>query len=424
MKKATVLIATRKGIKTESAYIDDNGVVFYSRDPFGNWSISDLATGCLLNSGYSTRKNAAADFESYLKDKMADMMKNKPEKYIKAARLIAGSVIDLQLKGDPEGIANHYTRKALMTAYDGVYSFYLEPFDHSADIKGQYMEAWPQDECGSSLNNGITDKDIYRSLVSGDDFYRLIGVSDLLVRCRIFKIAAYTLGRPYGHLYDLWINADTIRANRERTNQRAEQEEARKRMDQKRAEKQEQRKKDENMKKESTTKNWFEYCGTLEELKKTYRRLAMQYHPDRGGDNETMAAINNAYEKTFEDLKTRNNRKANANQQGYRYTNETAADYINIIAQLLKFDGLIVELCGYWIWVSGNTYAAKETLKATGFRWSTSKKKWYFDTLTGNKEKKHFCGRTSMAQIRMKYGSVTFEGDSTADDGSRLAYNG
>lgn len=28
---------------------------------------------------------------------------------------------------------------------------------------------------------------------------------------------------------------------------------------------------------------YFKNCGTLEELKKQYRRLAMKYHPDCGG---------------------------------------------------------------------------------------------------------------------------------------------
>jgi hypothetical protein len=31
---------------------------------------------------------------------------------------------------------------------------------------------------------------------------------------------------------------------------------------------------------------------SLEELKTTYRQLVMAYHPDRGGDNETMKRIN------------------------------------------------------------------------------------------------------------------------------------
>ena len=38
---------------------------------------------------------------------------------------------------------------------------------------------------------------------------------------------------------------------------------------------------------------YFTNCRILDELKKEFRRLAMLNHPDRGGDEETMKAINN-----------------------------------------------------------------------------------------------------------------------------------
>lgn len=37
---------------------------------------------------------------------------------------------------------------------------------------------------------------------------------------------------------------------------------------------------------------YFVGVTTLDDLKKTYRHLAMQYHPDCGGDAEKMKAIN------------------------------------------------------------------------------------------------------------------------------------
>ena len=36
----------------------------------------------------------------------------------------------------------------------------------------------------------------------------------------------------------------------------------------------------------------FKDCRTLEELKKKYHELVLKHHPDRGGDLETMKAIN------------------------------------------------------------------------------------------------------------------------------------
>ena len=41
---------------------------------------------------------------------------------------------------------------------------------------------------------------------------------------------------------------------------------------------------------------YFTNIHTLDELKREYRRLAFANHPDRGGDVETMKAINAEYE--------------------------------------------------------------------------------------------------------------------------------
>ena len=55
---------------------------------------------------------------------------------------------------------------------------------------------------------------------------------------------------------------------------------------------------------------YFTNCRTLDELKKEYRRLAMLNHPDRGGDEETMKAINNEYDAVFPTFKLAYNKTA------------------------------------------------------------------------------------------------------------------
>ena len=37
-------------------------------------------------------------------------------------------------------------------------------------------------------------------------------------------------------------------------------------------------------------------CSSLEEIKRAYRSLALKFHPDRGGSEEHMKAVNEAYE--------------------------------------------------------------------------------------------------------------------------------
>lgn len=55
---------------------------------------------------------------------------------------------------------------------------------------------------------------------------------------------------------------------------------------------------------------WFTKTKTLDDLKKQYRELAMQHHPDVGGDTETMKAINSEYDTLYPALQKIHNRTA------------------------------------------------------------------------------------------------------------------
>lgn len=152
---------------------------------------------------------------------------------------------------------------------------------------------------------------------------------------------------------------------------------------------------------------FFDHCTTLDELKKAYKAAAMKHHPDRGGDTATMQRINSEYEKRFEELKHQQHRAAAEDTTGRtKATTEDAGDFIRIVSELLKLDGLEVELCGRWLWIGGQTMKHREKLKALGCKWSSTKKLWSW----------HFAedgdtwhrGRRSMEQIRRKYGSTTF----------------
>jgi hypothetical protein len=43
---------------------------------------------------------------------------------------------------------------------------------------------------------------------------------------------------------------------------------------------------------------------TPEELRRRYRQLSREHHPDKGGNNETQAQINTEYEKALAELST------------------------------------------------------------------------------------------------------------------------
>ena len=45
---------------------------------------------------------------------------------------------------------------------------------------------------------------------------------------------------------------------------------------------------------------YFQNIHSLADLKKEYRRLAMQNHPDKGGDTAIMQQVNSEFERLFE----------------------------------------------------------------------------------------------------------------------------
>jgi hypothetical protein len=74
---------------------------------------------------------------------------------------------------------------------------------------------------------------------------------------------------------------------------------------------------------------------------------------------------------------------------------------------------LNIEICGSWIWVSGNTYTYKEQLKESGYHYSRSKKMWYFASEPID-EKRKYRHSQSQDKIRFKYGSEKVETRSAA----------
>ena len=151
---------------------------------------------------------------------------------------------------------------------------------------------------------------------------------------------------------------------------------------------------------------YFAHCHTLDELKAEYRRLAIKHHPDHGGDPETMKEINAEHDQRFAVLKTRHNAEADE----WHQTTETAEEFREIVIELMRIPGLVVELCGSWLWIGGDTRAHKDELKALGCRWSKSKQLWSWHHAEAGR--KWYRGKATMGEIRNKYGSQVFRGSS------------
>ena len=150
--------------------------------------------------------------------------------------------------------------------------------------------------------------------------------------------------------------------------------------------------------------SYFKNCRTAEDLKKEYRRIVKELHPDCGGKKEDFQAMQNEFESAWKRLKD-----IHVNREGEQYrkeTTETAKEFMDIIEKLLRMDGVETEICGAWIWCSGSTKPHKEKLKEMGFKFSRKKCAWYWHQ---DGYKRWHDREFSMDEIRDMYGSQKYE---------------
>lgn len=152
---------------------------------------------------------------------------------------------------------------------------------------------------------------------------------------------------------------------------------------------------------------WFKNADTLELLRKEYRKLVIKYHPDNGGSEETIKEINAEYDILFKKMKaayehSENYQKA-TDRQKQSYDSIKDQKIRDMIFQLSRYQGLVIELCGVWLWISGDTKKYKDELKSLGLHYASNKKCWYihWDDFV-----KYGSKPSSMSYIRSKYGSV------------------
>lgn len=137
---------------------------------------------------------------------------------------------------------------------------------------------------------------------------------------------------------------------------------------------------------------------TYEDIKKAYRIACSKYHPDRNPAGlEMMKLVNSAYQSLSDYV-------ADGVSGDSDFLNEeTLGDELNAALNAVIGLGLTIEICGSWIWVSGDTKPHKDILKASGYRWAPKKLMWSF---CGG-ERTSSRGKFSMDDIRSRHGSVS-----------------
>lgn len=73
-------------------------------------------------------------------------------------------------------------------------------------IKEFYLNTYPTDELGLELDSKATFAGLVTQLFGDMDVYDYIGVSDSLVRERLFSELANQLNTSYDYVYNLWLN--------------------------------------------------------------------------------------------------------------------------------------------------------------------------------------------------------------------------
>lgn len=141
---------------------------------------------------------------------------------------------------------------------------------------------------------------------------------------------------------------------------------------------------------------WFPNVDNINDLRNSYKKLLIKYHPDNNPNSDTtaiMQEINLEYNTLLNQFQSSN------------YTQEQKNEIKEILNELITVDANIsIELIGSWIWVSGDTYPIKDRLKNLNFKWSANKKMWYWGELAHSSH-----APMDISSIRLKYGSIQYK---------------
>lgn len=142
---------------------------------------------------------------------------------------------------------------------------------------------------------------------------------------------------------------------------------------------------------------YFKTCSSVDEVKAMYKTLAKKFHPDCGGDTATMQTINVEYALACARLIKGENLTAEDKDERVRLSEE----YRAVIEKLCALEGIIIEVVGQWLWVTGLTFPVRKQLKEAGLYFASKKAAWYYRA----DEYATKGGKKTLDEIRAKYGS-------------------
>ena len=151
---------------------------------------------------------------------------------------------------------------------------------------------------------------------------------------------------------------------------------------------------------------YFNNVSDLSELRKQYKELLKQHHPDNGGNVADMQEINAEYDKLFKVLKDKHDSKATDSDKtsfdNMQYDFAEDEKLREMLNKIISFHGITLEVIGNWLWAF-DSYNYRKELKELGFRYAKNKKAWYWHSEAFRKRSRK---SLSMDDIRSYYGST------------------
>lgn len=128
---------------------------------------------------------------------------------------------------------------------------------------------------------------------------------------------------------------------------------------------------------------YFKNVETLEALKKAYKMACLKLHPDKGGDAGEFKAMQAEYEKlakilAYQEQGQARHKKADGTAKSAQEIFEEQTQFAEVLGKLIHLEGLQLEICGGWLWVSGNTWQWHTQIKEAGCKFASRKKAWYW----------------------------------------------
>ncbi len=153
---------------------------------------------------------------------------------------------------------------------------------------------------------------------------------------------------------------------------------------------------------------------SMETLRAAYRLQALEIHPDKHNESEAdhWTAEFKVLQAEYEDILSRRSREQWEEDRSSYGLEKSLQDMID---KALRIPKIHIELCGCWLWISGDTYMSRMRLKVAGFKYSKKKERWYWGMTMVSGKKKKKSRHKDMKSIYKAYGREVI-GESEAEE--------